>query len=515
MSLLELHASQQLLVGEALKSAVHYSPNRTAFIHNDHVITFKQLYRNSSYLAGWLQRQGVTKNDKVACIYKNGIPFVELYFACSLIGAVIVPQNYRLSLKEWSKIIHHSDAKFIFLETDFLKPFEDIRESLPHIEEVIVTEEPSGSSSIVYSSILEKKIPYETREELNDHDPHVIVYTSGTTGEPKGVVLTHKNFYINGMNKMSSLNQEQHTKTIILPPLFHVATLSLLVQNCLNEGTFVLMNQFEPITVLKTIETELINSLFLVPTMWAALLNVPNFTDYDVRSMKLCSTGASICPLELKLKIKEMFPSAGIYEAFGQTEMSPTTTNLLPEDSLRKTNSVGKPCINVRIRVVDDDLNDVPLGEVGEILYKGPTLMKEYYKNPEATREAFIGGWFHSGDLVRMDDEEFIYVVDRKKDMIISGGENIYSAEVENTLNTHPFIRESAVVGIPDPKWGQSVLAYIVLEQESALSKEEVIVYCQSELASYKKPRYIEFLDELPRNASGKILKIALREVSL
>ncbi len=314
---------------------------------------------------------------------------------------------------------------------------------------------------------------------------------------------------------MSSLNQEQHTKTIILPPLFHVATLSLLVQNCLNEGTFVLMNQFEPITVLKTIETELINSLFLVPTMWAALLNVPNFTDYDVRSMKLCSTGASICPLELKLKIKEMFPSAGIYEAFGQTEMSPTTTNLLPEDSLRKTNSVGKPCINVRIRVVDDDLNDVPLGEVGEILYKGPTLMKEYYKNPEATREAFTGGWFHSGDLVRMDDEGFIYVVDRKKDMIISGGENIYSTEVENTLNTHPFIRESAVVGIPDLKWGQSVLAYIVLEQESALSKEEVIVYCQSELASYKKPRYIEFLDELPRNASGKILKIALREVSL
>lgn len=182
-----------MLPSNCLLSAVHYSPNRTAIIHNDHVITFKQLYRNSSYLAGWLQRQGVTKNDKVACIYKNGIPFVELYFACSLIGAVLVPQNYRLSPKEWSKIIHHSDAKFIFLETDFLKPIEGIRESLPHIEEVIVTEELAGSSSIIYSSILEKKIPYETREELNDHDPHVIVYTSGRTGEPKGVVVTHKN----------------------------------------------------------------------------------------------------------------------------------------------------------------------------------------------------------------------------------------------------------------------------------------------------------------------------------
>lgn len=169
----------------------------------------------------------------------------------------------------------------------------------------------------------------------------------------------------------------------------------------------------------------------------------------------------------------------------------------------------------MRIRVVDDDLNDVPIGEVGEILYKGPTLMKEYYKNPEATREAFTGGWFHSGDLVRMDDEGFIYVVDRKKDVIISGGENIYSAEVEKTLNRHPYIRESAVVGVPDPKWGQSVLAYIVLEQGRALSKEEVVEYSQSELGSYKKPRYIEFLDELPRNTSGKILKIALRKVSL
>lgn len=367
-----------------------------------------------------------------------------------------------------------------------MKPFEGIRESLPHIEEVIVTEELAGSSSIIYSSILEKKIPYETREELNDHDPHVIVYTSGTTGEPKGVVLTHKNFYINGMNKMSSLNQEQDTKTIILPPLFHVATLSLLVQSCVNEGTCVLMNQFVPITLLRSIETDAINSLFLVPTMWGVLLNVPNFTDYDVRSMKLCSTGARICPLELKLKIKEMFPSAGIYKAFGQIEMSPTTTNLLPLDSLRKTNSVGKPCINVRIRVVDDDLNDVPLGEVGEILYKGPTLMKEYYKNPEATREAFTGGWFHSGDLVRMDDEGFIYVVDRKIDMIISDGENILSAEVEKTLNTHPFIREAAVVGIPDPKWGQSVLAYIVLEQGRALSKEEVVVYCKANLHPIK-----------------------------
>lgn len=224
-----------------------------------------------------------------------------------------------------------------------------------------------------------------------------------------------------------------------------------------------------------------------------------------------CSMGGAICPLELKKRIMAVFENAEILESFGQTEMSPATTYLTGEDSLRKTDSVGKPAINVRVRVVDDVMNDVPIGEIGEIVYQGPTTMKEYYKNPEATKEAFKGGWFHSGDLVRVDEEGFIYVVDRKKDMIISGGENIYPKEIEEVLYRHTDILEAAVIGVPDPDWGESVKACIVMKPDKQLTKEQVIEYCQRWLASYKKPKLVDFLDSLPRNGAGKVLKTVLR----
>jgi acyl-CoA synthetase (AMP-forming)/AMP-acid ligase II len=225
-----------------------------------------------------------------------------------------------------------------------------------------------------------------------------------------------------------------------------------------------------------------------------------------------CTTGGAICPLELKKRILDVFPNAEIFESFGQTEMSPSTTSLLPEDALRKIASVGKPVMTLRVRVVDDEMNDVPIGEVGEIIYQGPTMLKEYYKQPEATQEAMRGGWFHSGDLVRMDEEGFVYIVDRKKDMIISGGENIYPAEIEEVLYTHPDILEAAVIGVPDPEWGESVKACVVLKQGRLLTQEQVIDYIRNSLASYKKPRFVEFLEALPRNAAGKVVKTTLRE---
>ena len=227
--------------------------------------------------------------------------------------------------------------------------------------------------------------------------------------------------------------------------------------------------------------------------------------------MTNCSLWGLIYPNKIKKRILQVFKNATILEAFGQTEMSPSTTYLAGEDALRKTESVGKPSINVRVRIVDNEMNDVPVGEVGEIVYQGPTTMKEYYKNEEATEEAFKGGWFHSGDLVRMDEEGYIYVVDRKKDLIISGGENIYPKELEDVLYSHPDILEAAVVGIPDPKWGETVKAYIVLKSGRQMTEEQVIQFCQSSIASYKKPRTIEFMESLPRNAAGKVLKMVLR----
>jgi acyl-CoA synthetase (AMP-forming)/AMP-acid ligase II len=246
--------------------------------------------------------------------------------------------------------------------------------------------------------------------------------------------------------------------------------------------------------------------------MWNFLFQVPNIEAFDLSSVTRCTTGAAICPLELKKKIIRYFHNALLFEQFGQTETTSAAIVLFGEDSLRKTSSVGKPVITMEVRVVDEEMKDVPVGEIGEVVYRGPTVMKEYYKNPEATEDAFKGGWFHSGDLVKKDEEGFYYIIDRKKDMIISGGENIYPAELEEVLYTHSDILECAVVGIPDPEWGESVKVYVVLKPGRELSTEAVIDYCKQNLASYKKPKFVEFLEQLPRNAAGKVLKQVLRK---
>ena len=516
MDQLNVSMAQQLLIGEALKHAAHNVPQREAFVDGNQRLTYSEILDRTTQLSGWLQGRGIKRNDKVGCLLKNGIPFVELYFGASILGAVFVPVNFRLASQEVEYILNHSDVKVLFIEEEFIETILPIVDKLPQIEKIIIvgtTEKNLGIESILYESIYDNPHSFQTNEELNDNDAHAIIYTSGTTGKPKGAVLTHKNLYINGMNKLYHTKSRIGTKHLVIPPLFHVAALSLLVQNCLMEGTIYLHREFEPVKTLEAIQTEKINSMFLVPAMWNFLFQEPTLLHYDLSSMTNCSTGGAICPVEVKKRIMNIFKNASIHEAFGQTEMSPSTTYLSGEDSLRnnKTDSVGKPSINVRVRIVDHEMNDVPLGEIGEIVYQGPTMMKEYYKNIEATRDAFEGGWFHSGDLVRMDEDGYIYVVDRKKDMIISGGENIYPKEIEEVLYCHPDILEAAVIGVPDPAWGETVKAFIVMKPEKQLTKNQVIEYCQSQIASYKKPRIIEFVERLPRNASGKVLKTVLR----
>ena len=508
-----LSMSQQLLIGEALKYATHNVPDREAFIYGNRRLTYRELLDRSIHLAGWLQEQGIGINDKVGCLLKNGLPFVELYFSVALSGGVFVPINFRLASKEIEYILNQSDVEILFVEEEFFETVQSIRNKLPKVKIIVPVgcEHLSfGSETTTYESIYYTPTHYEN-VNLTDENAHAIIYTSGTTGKPKGAVLTHKNYYMNAMNKLYHHQPRRGVKQLVIPPLFHVAALSSLIQNCLVEGTIIIQREFQPEIVLQTIQDEKVESMFLVPAMWNFLFQVSNLLEYDLSSMTTCSIGGAICPLEIKKRILQVFKNASILEAFGQTEMSPSTTYLVGEDALRKTESVGKPSINVRIRIVDHEMNDVPLGEVGEIVYQGPTTMKEYYNNPEATEEAFKGGWFHSGDLVRMDEEGFIYVVDRKKDMIISGGENIYPKELEDVLYTHPHILEAAVVGIPDPKWGETVKAYIVVKPGKQMTEDEIIAYCQSSIASYKKPRVIEFMDSLPRNASGKVLKTVLR----
>ncbi len=506
--------SQQLCIGESLRLAVNIQPEQEAFVFGERSLTFRALLDRSIHLAGWLQGKGMESGDKIACMSKNNLAFIELYFASSLSGTVFVPLNFRLASNEIQYILEHCDARLLFVEEEFLDLILSIREQLPNMEDIVVIGgelEEAYNRFIRYEDLYRMETAFEEAETLTDDDPHVIVYTSGTTGRPKGAVLTHKNFYMNGMNKIYENKQNKWKKSLVVTPLFHQAALSGLMQICLTNNTMHIHREFNPSKILQTIETQGINSMFMAPSMWSMLLQVPNSSSYDLSSMEYCILGSAITPAAMKKEIISFFCNARIFEAFGQTEMSPSTTYLLPEDSLRKTESVGRPSVNVRVRIVDDEMNDVQIGEVGEIIYRGPTVMKEYYKDPEATAEAFKGGWFHSGDLVRSDEEGFIYVVDRKKDMIITGGENVYSAEVEEVLFNHPGIAEAAVIGLPDVVWGERVKAYVVAKPGHPLTEEDIIEYCRIHLASYKKPQMVEFVQELPRNAAGKVLKNILR----
>ncbi|WP_139891859.1 long-chain fatty acid--CoA ligase [Bacillus sp. D386] len=510
MTTSNLDLSRSLLIGEYLRRSAHTAHEREAYIFGSERRTYREAEKRATHLAGWLQENGIGYQDKVGFMLLNGLPFIDVFFATSLVGALGVPINFRLTKDELAYIIGQSECKILFVDHVFLPVIESIRSQIQLVDSIVIVNGDSSSSHIPYETIYDRSSTYRPCNSLSGDDGALIIYTSGTTGRPKGAVLTHQNMCMNGMNQVVTAGLSSNFKQLLVAPLFHIAALSTLLYPI--NGTTVIHSQFNPEAVLQTIEKERINFIFLAPTMWHMLVEFPSIEDYDLTSLERCAAGSAPCSLLLKEKITKYFPNGKLRDPFGQTEMSPVTTCLQPEDSIRKNSSVGKPVVNVEVRVVDDHMNDVPLGDVGEIVYRGPTVMKEYYKNPEATREAFHGGWFHSGDLVRMDDEGFIYVVDRKKDMIISGGENIYPAEIEQVLNRHAKVVESAVVGAVDEKWGEVVQAYIVLKSGETMTEEEVILFCQNHLASYKKPKLVHFVDSLPRNAAGKIVKTVLRK---
>ncbi len=510
MTTSSLHLSRSLLIGEHLRRSAHQAPDKEAYIFGETRLTYRQTEERARQLAGWLQGRGVGYDDKVGFLLFNGLPFIEIFYGVSLTGALGVPINFRLNSEELQYIITNSDCKLLFVDRKLLPLFESIQDRCTLVQDIVVVNGEAGDEHMSHARIYEEEARFTPSAQLIGDDGALIMYTSGTTGLPKGAVLTHNNLSINGMNQVMTAGLNPDFKQLIVAPLFHIAAISTLLYPI--QGTTVIHHQFDPEQVLKTIEKERINFIFLAPTMWQMLVDHERIEEFDLSSMTRCSAGSAPCSIALKEKIARYFPNGQLRDPFGQTEMSPVATCLNPEDSIRKNTSVGKPVVNVEVRVVDEQMNDVPLGEIGEIVYRGPTLMKEYYKNPEATEEAFRGGWFHSSDLVRIEDEGFIYVVDRKKDMIISGGENIYPAEIEQVLMKHPAIKECAVIGVADEKWGESVKAVIVKRGESELNEEDIVQFCQEHLASYKKPRFVQFLDALPRNAAGKILKKALRQ---
>src|SRR5215213_10230940 len=470
--------------------------------------TYADLDERVTRLARALGDRGIGPGDRIAVLALNGMEAWETYLAGVRLGAIVVPVNFQLVADEVAYVLTNSGATALVVDAALAGVATKAREQAPDVATVLVIGEE-------YEAALAAADDEPLDIVVDEDEPAFIMYTSGTTGRPKGAVLTHRNLLLHAFSQITTLGWDPDDRVGVPgAPLFHIAGLAGGLPPLLLGGTNVILRSgaFDPAETLDMMERERVSSIFLVPAMWAAVLAVAGIADRDLSHLRRVSWGAAPASTTLLRSLIDAFPQAEVVTAFGQTECSPVTCLLRGEDSLRKIGSVGTPILNVEVRVVDEAMRDVPRGDVGEIVYRSPMVMKEYWNKPEATSEAFAGGWFHSGDLVRQDEDGYFYVVDRKKDMIISGGENIYCAEVENVLAAHPKVGEVALIGVPDSRYGEAPLAVIApRDPADPPTPEELAAYCREKLARYKNPREYSVVGALPRNPSGKVLKTQLR----
>lgn len=491
-------------------------PQATALRFLGRTTTWADLRTRVQALAGALSRRGVGPGDRVMILMLNRPEFVEAVLAANALGAIAVPLNFRLTPAEIAFLVDDSGARVVITEEVLAPVATGVRNIAPLLDTVVVAGTPSADAAedavLFYEDLMNEAAEPPAPVDIPNEAPALIMYTSGTTGRPKGAVLTHANLTGQTMTMLYSTGVDLNNDVgFIGVPLFHIAGIgNMLTGMLLGVPTVIYpLGAFEPGQLLDVLEAEKVTGIFLVPAQWQAVCAEQLAKPRDLR-LRAMSWGAAPAPDVLLRSMSEIFPGAQILAAFGQTEMSPVTCMLLGDDAIRKRGSVGRVIPTVAARVVDDEMNDVPVGEVGEIVYRAPTLMSGYWNNPEATAEAFTGGWFHSGDLVRMDADGYVWVVDRKKDMIISGGENIYCAEVENVLAGHPRIIEAAVIARSDDKWGEVPIA-VAAVTDGPLAIEELDEYLTERLARYKHPKALEIVETLPRNPAGKVLKTELR----
>ena len=481
--------------------------------------TWGELDRRVTELAGALHRRSVRFGDRVLILMLNRPEFIESFLAVNQLGAIAVPVNFRMTPPEIAYLVADCQPTVIITESVLAAVATAVRELEPALATVIVAGGATEDGVLGYEDVLAEPGAPAAPVDIPEDSPALIMYTSGTTGRPKGAVLTHVNIVGQGITGLFTVSADLYNDVgFIGVPLFHIAGIGNMIGGLLLGRPTVIypLGAFDPGAVLDVLQDEGVSGIFLVPAQWQAVCAAQRANPRQLK-LRALSWGAAPASDTLLREMAETFPGTQIFAAFGQTEMSPVTCMLLSEDALRKLGSVGRVIPTVAARVVDEDMNDVPVGQVGEIVYRAPTLMAGYWNNPQATAEAFAGGWFHSGDLVRQDAEGYIWVVDRKKDMIISGGENIYCAEVENVLAAHPAIMEVAVIGRPDDKWGEIPVAVVALGPSpdappaSNLTLVDVEIFLTERLARYKHPKVLEIVDALPRNPSGKVLKTELR----
>jgi len=499
-------------IGSWLVKRALLTPAKEAVVDGEKRLSYRELNRRVNRLSHALLGMDLQIGDRVAILSYNRLEFLEVIMAAAKLGLILVPLNWRLTAPELAFILNDSGAETLFFDTGFVELAEGVGDQTPLRQFVAFGEKDMPRARAYETLIADKPASEPAIDPAPDLDtPHIIMYTAGTTGKPKGAILSQGASFWNALNLNLAMDFTSGDRNLLVLPMFHIGGIGLFTLPMIYNGaTVVIQRTFEPAQTLALLREENISLFFGVPAIFLALVQHPAFKAEVFKSVRIVMSGGAPLPVSLV----EQYHQAGIVlqQGFGMSEAAPSISTLEKGMALKKAGSIGRAVMHLQARVVDDNLQTLAAGSVGELVIRGPNLMQGYWNRPEATAEAFSDGWFHTGDLARMDTDGCLYIVERKKDMFISGGENVYPAEVENIIFQLPQIAEAAVIGVKDPKWGEVGRAVIVIKEGRSVTVDEILDHLKGSLAKYKIPKSVVFIERLPRNAAGKVLKNNLRE---
>ena len=496
-------------LGDALQRAVRRSPHKEALVFGERRWTYQALNQAVNRVANGLLEAGLRPGDRVAAYGKNSDAYVLLWLACNRAGLVHVPVNFALTEGELRYIVEQSGARALIHDISMQAHVDQVRASL----NCSVHGTFYGGEGLDVLALAQGNGPADAPElDIDENAVCQILYTSGTTAAPKGAMMTHRSLQAEYASCIAALELHAGDRSLASLPLYHSAQMHVfLMPHLLVGATTFLIPAPLPEACFQAIQQEGITSFFAPPTVWIALLRHAGLDTHDLSSLHKGYYGASIMPVPVLEELRQRLPGVRLFNCYGQSEIAPLATVLTPEDHAIQPASAGRPVLNVETRVVDDEMRDMPLGEMGEIVHRSPQAMIGYWDKPEQTAEVFEGGWFHSGDIGYFDADGYLFVVDRVKDIINTGGVVVSSREVEEALYTHPAVAEVAVIARPDQRWIEAVTAVVCLKQGASVTQEELIAYAKTRLAAFKVPKAVHFVDDLPRSTAGKLLKRELR----
>jgi len=506
-----------MLLGDIIRLNGRKTPEKIAVIAGDSIVTFGELNDRMLQVANAML-QLARPGDRIAVLAENIPEYVEMYYGVPSAGMALTFLNYRLHPKEWAWILNNAEATVLVIQAKFVEQVEPLLATMPTVQHVVVIGETTSATQVSYDDLVGAAAAKEPDIDVDEDSTAWLLYTSGTTGFPKGAMLSHRNLIVAALNSVIEYEPQPDERALIAFPLCHVSGYAVPV-NHFRGGRVVLTPMFEPGLWMQLVDEHQITGTSMAPTMLNFILQHPKVNDFELTSLRGIGYGAAAMPVEiLRAAIARFGPI--VYSGFGMTELGGNVLTFPKSAHARAIDgeehllsSCGTPMVLADVKVVDEQMVECPPGVVGEMVIRGEQVLLGYFRNEEGTNRAFEeDGWFHTGDMARRDEEGFFYIVDRMKDMIITGGENVYSREVEEVLYLHPAVSEAAVVGVPDVTWGEKVTAIVVLRAGMSATEAEIIAVSRDNLASFKKPKAVVFLDELPKTVSGKIIKRELRD---